>query len=71
MSWRCDKGARALSALSIAWPWHPVSTLLLHCESFTAFIIEDNDIIKALFHHKQPPVPAHLSLFNCTKETSL
>lgn len=69
--WRCDKGLQALIGLSIVWPWYLVSTLLLGSERFTAFIMEDNGIIKALFHHKQPQVPAHLSLLNCTEETGL
>lgn len=71
ISWRRDKGAQASSVLSIVWPWHLVSTLLLCSESFTAFIMEDNDIIKALFRHKLPPVPAHLSLVNGAEETGL
>ena len=71
ISWRCDKSAEASSVLSIVWPWRLVSTLLLCSESFTAFIMQDNDIIKALFHHKQRLVPAHLSLVNGTEVTGL
>lgn len=67
---RYHKGAQALSALSVIWPWYLVSTLLLCSESFTAFVMEDSDIIKALFHHKQPPLPAHPSLFNGGEGTS-
>lgn len=32
--------------------------------------MEDSDIIKALFHHKEPPFPAHLSQFNGSEDTS-
>lgn len=53
-----------MSVLSIVRPWHLVSVLLLLSESFTAYLMEDNGMIKALCHYKQAPGPAHLFLFN-------
>lgn len=53
-----------MSVLSIVRPWHLVSVLLLLSESFTAYLMEDNGMIKALCHYKQAPGPDHLFLFN-------
>lgn len=53
-----------MSVLSIVQPWHLVSVLLFLSESFTAYLMEDNGMIKALCHYKQAPGPAHLFLFN-------
>lgn len=40
------------------------TVLLFLSESFTAYLMEDNGMIKALCHYKQAPGPAHLFLFN-------
>lgn len=57
-------GAQVLPVLSLVWPRHMVSALSLHSESFTAYLMEDNGMIKASFYYKYSPVPTHLSLFN-------